>query len=73
MGAIIGAPLAGVILGSHKRGRNTQLDAQDMALTQKNYNNVVVYDTVLLVAASMCVSYVRWLDAKDKGRWKWKA
>ncbi|KAJ7115705.1 major facilitator superfamily domain-containing protein [Mycena epipterygia] len=37
------------------------------------YEHVVVYDGLLLFCAGMCVAYVRWLDACDKGDWKWKA
>jgi hypothetical protein len=37
------------------------------------YEHVVVYDGLLLLCAGMCVAYVRWLDARGKGVWKWKA
>ncbi|THU78405.1 MFS general substrate transporter [Dendrothele bispora CBS 962.96] len=66
LGSIFGAPVAGVILGSHKRGGGVEF-------LRKKYNDVVVYDGVLLMAAAVCVVYVRWLDARDKGRWRWKA
>ena len=75
LGAMVGAPLAGIILGNHKRsatmdttGININLDA-----LQKKYNNIVIYDGILLIAAGLCVAYVRWLDARDKGKWTWKA
>lgn len=44
-----------------------------LGVLQKRYNDVVIYDGVLLVAAGLCVAYVRWLDARDKGKWAWKA
>ncbi|KAK7043138.1 hypothetical protein VNI00_008492 [Paramarasmius palmivorus] len=72
LGSIFGAPLAGLILGSHTR---TGLDAGvgGSGSLKKRYNEVVIYDGVLLLASALCVVYVRWLDARDKGRWKWKA
>ena len=39
---------------------------------QKRYKDVVVYDGVLLMAATLAVANVRWFDAREKG-WKWKA
>ena len=92
LGAIFGAPIAGVILGSHKRTAsvNGGIDI-GLGVLQKRYNDVVVYDGVLLIGAGLyvfilflavvslfshfarCVAYVRWLDARDKGKWAWKA
>jgi len=74
LGAIFGAPIAGVILGTHKRSMGVS-GGMDIGLgvLQKRYNDVVIYDGVLLVAAGLCVAYVRWLDARDKGKWAWKA
>lgn len=40
---------------------------------QTKYNDIVIYDGMLLIAAGFCVAYVRWLDARDKGKWTWKA
>ncbi|THU88506.1 MFS general substrate transporter [Dendrothele bispora CBS 962.96] len=79
LGSIFGAPVAGVILGSHKRGGGDGGAGLGMGMgrgvefLRKKYNDVVVYDGVLLMAAAVCVVYVRWLDARDKGRWRWKA
>ncbi|KAJ7461202.1 major facilitator superfamily domain-containing protein [Mycena latifolia] len=73
LGALLGAPVAGVILGSHKRGAMLANDAGAGAELRARYGRVVVYDGVLLLCAGLCVAYVRWLDARDKGAWKWKA
>ncbi|KAG7095687.1 hypothetical protein E1B28_006401 [Marasmius oreades] len=74
LGSIFGAPLAGLILGSHTRtGFENPMALGNAKVLQKKYNQVVVYDGVLLIASALCVVYVRWLDARDKGRWKWKA
>ncbi|KAI0697283.1 MFS general substrate transporter [Cytidiella melzeri] len=78
MGALFGAPLAGVILGHHQRGTpivpslRPSLGGTRMNL-QESYNRIAVYDGVLLLAAGACVAYVRWEDAKYKGGWVWKA
>lgn len=37
------------------------------------YADVAVYDGALLVGAGVCVAAVRWLDARNKGGWVWKA
>ncbi|KAL0071264.1 hypothetical protein AAF712_001830 [Marasmius tenuissimus] len=74
LGSIFGAPLAGLILGSHTRtSSGDSTVAGDPEKLRRRYNDVVVYDGVLLIASALCVLYVRWLDARDKGRWKWKA
>jgi MFS family permease len=81
LGSIFGPPVAGVILGTHKRGVGAGVGAgmgmdtgvQMVEGLRKRYNEVVVYDGALLLAAALCVVYVRWLDARDKGRWRWKA
>ncbi|KAJ6566433.1 MFS general substrate transporter [Mycena capillaripes] len=72
LGSLLGAPIAGLILGTHKRGVAGADLGADMGLRAR-YERVVVYDGVLLLCAGMCVAYVRWLDARDKGGWKWKA
>jgi len=66
LGSILGAPIAGAILGS---------DATEASIDmlKQRYNNVVIYDGLLLVCASLCMACVRWLDARDKGVWVWKA
>lgn len=74
LGALFGAPVAGVILGSHQRASSSRLDLTagiDAAKTR--YKDVAIFDGLLLLAAGICVAYVRWLDARDKGGWKWKA
>ncbi|THV04397.1 MFS general substrate transporter [Dendrothele bispora CBS 962.96] len=84
LGLIFGAPVAGIILGTHKRGGKRWGNGgaglgtgmgmgRGVEFLRKKYNDVVVYDGVLLMAAAVCVVYVRWLDARDKGRWRWKA
>jgi MFS family permease len=50
LGAIFGAPIAGVILGSHKRGAIVNMG---LGALQKRYNDVVIYDAALLLAAGM--------------------
>ena len=77
LGVLVGAPIAGLILGSHQRGANpsgpqgAQLLRLDALKTR--YNDVAVFDGALLLASGMCVAYVRWLDARDKGGWSWRA
>lgn len=71
LGSIFGAPVAGVILGSHKRGG--QESATEHSILREKYNHIVIYDGVLLLCAAFCVVHVRWLDARNKGSWKWKA
>ncbi|KAJ6483870.1 MFS general substrate transporter [Mycena vitilis] len=73
MGALLGAPVAGLILGTHKRGGGATGAGLIEEGLRGRYERVVVYDGVLLLCAGMCVAYVRWLDARDKGAWKWKA
>lgn len=77
LGALFGAPIAGVILGTHQRGasasqsRSSKMYTMDALRTR--YNDVAVYDGALLLASGLCVAYVRWLDARDKGGWSWRA
>lgn len=75
LGALFGAPLAGVILGSHRRGLGLHAAgaAADLHTLRAKYTQVAVYDGVLLLAATLCVAYVRWSDARYRGRWQWKA
>jgi hypothetical protein len=70
LGAVFGAPVAGVILGSHSRSAS---GSGPSWLLRMRYDYVVVYDGALLLGAGACVAYVHWLDAKNKGRWVWKA
>ena len=74
LGALFGAPVAGVILGNHQRNVSSKLGSTSgITATRMRYNDVAIFDGILLLAAGICVSYVRWLDARDKGGWKWKA
>ncbi|KAF9266419.1 monocarboxylate transporter [Marasmius fiardii PR-910] len=74
LGSLFGAPLAGVILGSHARiiGMGMSgINGKDKL--EMKFNDVVVYDGALLVVSALCVVYVRWLDAVEKRKWKWMA
>lgn len=75
LGALFGAPLAGVILGSHQRGIPSGSGASEInaKMLQRKYNLIAFYDGALLLAAGFCVAYVRWSDARHRGRWIWKA
>ncbi|TFK56446.1 monocarboxylate transporter [Heliocybe sulcata] len=73
LGAIFGAPIAGVILGSHQRGTSLQSMMTSLSPVKMRYNEVAIFDGVVLVGSAVCVGYVRWLDARDKGGWSWKA
>ncbi|OCH92967.1 MFS general substrate transporter [Obba rivulosa] len=75
LGALFGAPVAGVILGHHKRGSIASSNTMFSGIvpTKLQYNEVAIFDGALLVASGVCVAYVRWLDARDKGRWSWRA
>ncbi|KAI0640143.1 MFS general substrate transporter [Trametes polyzona] len=73
LGALFGAPIAGVILGSHQRGTRATGGMLSLNALKTRYNEVAIFDGVLLLAAGACVAYVRWLDARDKGGWSWKA
>lgn len=78
-GAIAGPPIAGAILGSHRRGSvvsgspSAMESGASLKALKDRYNDLVVYDGILLVGATLCVVCVRWCDARDKGAWKWKA
>ncbi|KAI0673848.1 MFS general substrate transporter [Trametes maxima] len=74
LGALFGAPIAGLILGSHQRGTRLTGDMMsNLHVLKTRYNDVAIFDGILLLAAGICVAYVRWLDARDKGGWRWKA
>ena len=72
LGALVGAPLAGVILGSHQRGIGGG-PSMDIQALKRKYTHVAVYDGVVWMGAFACVAYVRWSDAKYRKRWLWKA
>jgi len=78
LGAIAGPPIAGVILGSHRRGTLVTPASgggmlSNIATLRMRYNELVIYDGLLLIGASVCVVFVRWRDAKEKGTWRWRA
>ena len=79
LGAVFGAPIAGLILGSHSRGTGATPSTSGSGgmlstdVLRMRYNDVAVFDGALLLASGFCVAYVRWLDARDKGGWSWKA
>ena len=58
LGAMVGSPVGGKILGQSDLG---------------NYRNVVWFDAALLAGAAVCVVGVRFMDAVDKKVWRWKA
>jgi MFS family permease len=58
LGAMVGSPVGGKILGQSELG---------------NYRDVVWFDAALLAGAAVCVVGVRFLDAVDKKAWRWKA
>lgn len=72
-GTLFGPPIAGVMLGSHARSSSVAGMFGSTVDLQQRYNDVVLFVGALLVAATFCVGSVRWLDARDKGRWVWKA
>jgi MFS family permease len=70
LGAVMGAPIAGALLGAHPgQGQLMEPPAQLM----KSFDKVAGYDAALLMAAGVCVVFVRWFDARAKGKWKWIA
>ncbi|KAJ3899776.1 MFS general substrate transporter [Lentinula edodes] len=78
LGSMFGAPIAGLILGSHSRSpilsnNGDSTSTVGLGPIKRRYNDVVIFDGMLLLAAAVCVGYVRWLDARDKGSWRWKA
>ena len=75
LGVLFGAPIAGLILGNHSRGASaaSRSNMLSMDILRTRYNDVAIFDGALLLASGLCVAYVRWLDARDKGRWSWKA
>lgn len=67
-GAVFGAPVAGAILGT----QNTY-EATSLGDLRTRFKYVTAFDGIILLAAGVCVTLVRWFDAKNKGLWKWKA
>jgi hypothetical protein len=70
LGAVLGAPIAGALLGGHP-GTDQLLEPPDKLM--KKFDNVAGYDAGLLLAAAICVVFVRWFDSRSKGKWKWIA
>lgn len=70
LGALVGAPVAGALLGSQSR-EGEYAKSPDELRTQ--FNKIAGFDGVLLLIAGVCVVSVRWFDARAKGRWKWIA
>jgi len=67
-GAVFGAPVAGAILGTQNNH-----EAGSLADLRTRFKSVAGFAGVILVAAGVCVSLVRWFDARNKGRWRWVA
>jgi MFS family permease len=70
LGAVLGAPIAGALLGAHP-GSGQLLEPPDKLMT--SFERVAGYDAGLLLAAGVCVVFVRWFDSRAKGKWKWIA
>ncbi|KIJ13824.1 hypothetical protein PAXINDRAFT_116785 [Paxillus involutus ATCC 200175] len=70
IGMLFGAPVAGAILGSHSRSASMLGSSMNL---RKRYHEVVWFDGILLIGATFCVAYLRWPDARNEGRWVWKA
>lgn len=70
LGALVGAPVAGALLGGHPgEGEQTRTPAE----LRTPFNKIAGFDGVLLLISGVCVVFVRWFDARAKGRWKWIA
>ncbi|KAI9454150.1 MFS general substrate transporter [Lactarius psammicola] len=67
-GAVFGAPVAGAILGTQNNH-----EAGSLRDLRTRFKYVAGFDGTILVAAGVCVTLVRWFDAKNKGLWKWRA
>ncbi|KAH9031845.1 monocarboxylate transporter [Lactarius hengduanensis] len=67
-GAVFGAPVAGAILGTQNNH-----EAGSLSGLRTKFIYVAVFDGIVLCVAGVCVTLVRWFDAKNKGVWKWKA
>ncbi|KAH8992475.1 MFS general substrate transporter [Lactarius akahatsu] len=67
-GAVFGAPVAGAILGTQNNH-----EAGSLSGLRTRFIYVAVFDGIVLGVAGICVTLVRWFDAKNKGVWKWKA
>ena len=68
--------MRGTIVSGTNNSGSTLSDPSMMMGTsalKKRYNDLVIYDGLLLFGASACVAYVRWCHAKERGQWSWKA
>jgi MFS family permease len=70
LGAMLGAPVAGALLGTQSQAAEGKMSAAEL---RRRFNEIAGYDGVLLLVAGICVVFVRWFDARAKGRWKWIA
>jgi MFS family permease len=70
LGAVLGAPVAGALLGTQPEDGKATLPAHEL---KRRFNKIAGYDGALLLVAGICVVFVRWFDARAKGRWKWIA
>ena len=70
LGAVLGAPVAGALLGTQSQVVQGTMPAAEL---RGRFSRIAGYDGVLLLVAGVCVVFVRWFDARAKGRWKWIA
>lgn len=70
LGAVLGAPIAGALLGAHP-GSGQILEPAGKLMTR--FDRVAGYDAGLLFVAGLSVVLVRWFDSRAKGKWKWIA
>jgi MFS family permease len=70
LGAVLGAPVAGALLGTQPRSAQNAMPPAEL---RRRFDEIAGYDGVLLLVAGVCVVFVRWFDARAKGRWKWIA
>jgi MFS family permease len=70
VGAVLGAPVAGVLLGSHPEAGKEPTSPGELRM---RFNKIAGYDGALLLVAGICVVLVRWFDARAKVKWRWIA
>jgi len=70
LGAVLGAPVAGVLLGSHPEAGQEPISPGELRM---RFNKIAGYDGALLLVAGICVVLVRWFDARAKVKWRWIA
>ena len=69
-GAVLGAPIAGLFLGNHRQSGQSALSSDRL---KARFNVIAALDGIVLLAAGVCVMFVRWLDAKVKCTRNWRA